>query len=164
MSQSLVTLNFTDAQLTAADAALTELETQFAGLIALDRAKRKALKKMGGKSETFCRQAVGAMAQNPQIVPSSVPLTDAVAGLTALDALRPRVMRLARLSERATDTTIALGSDVMAVALQGYTLLKVSGRSQGLEGLRDELGVRFTKTPRQPKSGPPPVVPSEKAA
>ncbi|HSU66175.1 MAG TPA: hypothetical protein VLJ39_04870 [Tepidisphaeraceae bacterium] len=164
MTQSLVTLNLTDAQLTAADAALTELETQFAGLIALDVAKRKSLKKMGRKSESFCRQAVRVLEQNPQIVPASVPVADAVAGLNALEALRPRMIRLARLSERATDTDIALGSDVMAVALQGYSLLKVSGRSQGLEGLRNELGVRFSKTPRQPKSGPPPVVALEKAA
>jgi len=35
MTQNLVTLNLTDAQLTAVDAALTELETQLGGLIAL---------------------------------------------------------------------------------------------------------------------------------
>ena len=156
MTQSLVTLNLTDAQLTAVDAALTELETQLAGLIALDVAKRKTLKKMGRKSESFCRQAVSVLASNPQIVPASVPLADAVAGLNTLEALRPRVVRLARLSERASDTGMAIGSDVMAVALQGYTLLKVSGRSQGLDGLRQELGERFSKAPRQPQPAPQP--------
>jgi hypothetical protein len=42
MTQSLVTLNLTDAQLTAVDAALTELETQLGGLIALPAAKKRA--------------------------------------------------------------------------------------------------------------------------
>ena len=157
MSQSFVAPNLTDAQFTAAEAALTELETQFAGLIALDVARRRSLRKMGGKSETFCRQAVSVLSSNPKIVPESVPLADAVAGLHMLEALRPLRDRLARLSERATDTSMALGSDVMQVALQGYNLLKVSGRSQGLDGLRNELGTRFIKAPRQPKSGPPPV-------
>jgi hypothetical protein len=38
----------------------------------------------------------------------------------------------------------------MAGALQGYQLLKVAGRSQGLEGLRGALGERFSKAPRKP--------------
>jgi hypothetical protein len=164
MTQTLVTLNLTDAQLTAVDAALTELETQLAGLIALDVAKRKTLKKMGRKSESFCRQALRVLESNPQIVPASVPLADAIAGLNALEALRPRLVRLARLSERGTDTDMALGSDVMAVALQGYSLLKVSGRSQGLEGLRQELGERFSKAPRQAQPVPQPTAELAKAA
>ena len=44
----------------------------------------------------------------------------------------------------------------MQVASQGYALLKVSGRNQGLEGLRKDLGTRFAKSPRQ-------VVVAEKA-
>ena len=68
-----------------------------------------------------------------------------------MDRLRPRLVRLARLSERASDTDAALGSDVMDVALQGYSLLKVTGRTEGLTALRKELGSRFAKSPRKPK-------------
>jgi hypothetical protein len=74
---------------------------------------------------------------------------EGLADLQALDRLRPRLLRLQRLAERASDTDIALGSDVMQVALQGYALLKVAGKNQGLEGLRKELGTRFAKAPRQ---------------
>ena len=35
----------------------------------------------------------------------------------------------------------------MSLALEGYALLKVAGRNQGLEALRRELSGRFTKTP-----------------
>jgi hypothetical protein len=49
------------------------------------------------------------------------------------------------------DTQTALGSDVMATSLQGYALLKVAGRGQGLESLRDALGTRFTKRARAPE-------------
>ena len=150
MTQKLVTLNLSDAQLTAVDAALTELETQLGGLIAMGTPKKRALKKMGQKSEAFCRQAVRVLEQNPQMVPPNIALADAVADLTTMDQLRPRMVRLSRLSERASDTDIALGSDVMEVALQGYSLLKLTGRTEGLEPLRQSLGARFARNPRQP--------------
>ena len=149
MTQNLVTLNLTDAQLTAVDAALVELEKQLSGLITLPAATKRSLRKMGPKSEAFCRQALRVLEQSPQIVPANVPLADAVADLAALDVLRPIMVRLSRLSERASDTEIALGSDVMTVALQGYSLLKLTGRAEGLETLRQSLGERFAKTARQ---------------
>ena len=162
MTQNLVTLNLTDAQLTAVDAALTELETQLGGLIALPVSKKKSLKKMGQKSEAFCRQALTVLEQNPQMVPANVPLADAIADLNALEQLRPRMVRLSRLSERASDTDTALGADVMTVALQGYSLLKLTGRTEGLDPLRKELGVRFAKSSRraaQPVPATPVPVP-----
>ena len=67
--------------------------------------------------------------------------------------MRPRLHRLQRLAERAQDSETALGSDVMSLVLEGYALLKVAGRNQGLEGLRRELGGRFAKT-RKPAPMP----------
>ncbi|MBN8481311.1 MAG: hypothetical protein J0L88_06955 [Xanthomonadales bacterium] len=106
---------------------------------------------MGVKSEAFCRQALSLLGQNPQIVPASVPLAEAEADLVALDPLCPRLLRLRRLSERAVDTKLALGSDVMATSLQAYALMKVAGKNQGLEALRKGLGSRFAKSPRTPE-------------
>lgn len=148
MSQNLVTLTLSDAQLSAVDQALSDLETHLTGLIAFNASQRRGLKRMGGKSEAFCRQALSALAQNPQVVPPSMGLAAAQADLVSLDQLRPRMLRLQRLSERVTDTEAALGSDVMAAALQGYALLKLSGKNQGLEGLRRALGTRFARGPR----------------
>ena len=95
------------------------------------------------------------LAQNPQIVPPSLGLVEAQADLGALDRLRPVLDRLRpvldrlqRLAERGSDTEMALGSDVMDVALEGYGLLKVSGKNQGLDGLRKELSSRWAKTRR----------------
>jgi hypothetical protein len=150
MAQNIVSLNLTTDQLTAVDAALTALETQLSGLIALPIEQKRSLKKMGEKSEAFCRQALHVLEQNPQMVPSNVPLTDAVADLAALDALRPRMVRLSRLSERVADTDIALGSDVMSVALQAYGLIKLTGKTEGLQAMRRELGSRFAKTSKPP--------------
>jgi hypothetical protein len=146
--RNLATLNLTDVQIAAVDAALTELETQLNGLVALTAAQRRSFAHMGDKSEAFCRQTLSLLAQNPQMVPPNLPLVDLQGDLAALDVLRPRLQRMARLSERAADTEAALGADVMSGALQGYALLKVAGRNQGLEGLRESLGARFAKRAR----------------
>lgn len=146
MTQNLVTLNLSDDQLAVVDQALFALESQLTTLIALNVDQRRSLRRMGVKSEAFCRKTLSVLEQNPQVVPSSLSLTDAQSDLSSLDKLRPRVQRLQRLSERAVDTEIALGSDVMMTALQGYALLKVSGKNQGLEGLRRSLGAQFKTT------------------
>lgn len=78
-------------------------------------------------------------------MPPSLGLADAQADLLALDRLRPRLQRLRRLAERGDDSEVALGSDIMALSLEGYALLKVAGRNQGLEALRRELSGRFNK-------------------
>lgn len=146
MSQNLISLTLTDEQLTAADQALAALEQAFAGFRALGAEQRKTLSRMGAKSEQFCRQTLTVLGDNPQIVPASIGVADAQADLAALDRLRPRLVRLQKLTERAEDTETALGSDVMSLALEGYALLKVAGRSQGLEGARKDLSSRFSKT------------------
>ena len=149
MSQNLIDISFEATKLAELDAALTSAETILSGLIALNTNQRRKLARMGDKSESFARQALNILAQNPQIVPPGLGLAGAQADLVALDQLRPILSRLQRLTERASDSEIALGSDVMSVALQGYALLKVSGKNQGLEGLRKELGARFAKSSRQ---------------
>ena len=51
-----------------------------------------------------------------------------------------------------------LGSDVMDASLKVYGLLKLTGRSEGLDGLRRELGNRFHRT------GKPAAAPEAEAA
>ncbi|HVI59848.1 MAG TPA: hypothetical protein VM619_13390 [Luteimonas sp.] len=109
---------------------------------------------MGGKSEQFCRETLDVLGLNPQIVPASIGLADAQADLVTLDRLRPRLKRLLKLVERAQDTETALGSDVMSLALEGYALLKVAGKNQGLEALRKSLSGRFTKSRSQEPTPP----------
>lgn len=145
MSQNLLSLQWTAEQLAAVDQALQSLETALQGLISLTPEERRGIARMGPKSETFCRQTLTVLAQNPQVIPPSLDLAEAQADLLALDQLRPRLTRLQRLTERGEDTADALGSDLMSAALEGYALLKVSGRNQGLEGLRRELSTRFAR-------------------
>jgi hypothetical protein len=149
MSQNLVSMSFSSDQLVALDTTLATLAEQLSGMVALTVAQRRSASKMGAKSEAFCRLALNAMAENPAVVPPGVDLVDAKADLEVLDQLRPRFQRLRALAARSADTELALGSDVMVAAREGYGVLRVIGRSRGLESLSKELGQRFVKAPRQ---------------
>jgi hypothetical protein len=66
-------------------------------------------------------------------------------GPAQLDKLRPRGARLLQLLEKADDGETALGSDVMSAALEGYAMLKVSGKGAGLDALKHGMSARFTR-------------------
>ncbi|MEO8673854.1 MAG: hypothetical protein ABI411_21300 [Tahibacter sp.] len=149
MSQNLISVSFSDAQLAAVDSSLDQIETQLSELVALTTKQRQVATKMGPRAEIFCRQTLDLLAQNQQVIPPNFSLQDAQSDLTAMDRLRPRLKRLVRLSERASDTQFALSNDVMRASLKGYSLLKVVGENQGLEALRKSIGTAFNKTARQ---------------
>jgi len=152
MGQNLISLALNDAELAAIDAALATLEEHLGALIDLDAEQRRSLPKMGDKSEAFCRQTLNLLALNPQFVPPGLGLDQAERDLAALDVLRSRTHRLQRLTGRAEDSEIALGSEVMRVSLEGYALLKRMGRGSGLEALRQDLGARFGRRASRAKS------------
>ena len=147
--KNLVTLTFQPDDLAAVDAALAVIEQKLSGLVSLSPEQVRSLAKMGEKSEVFCRSVLQVLEQNPQVVTPALGLPEANADLAALDALRPRLRRLKLLTTRGEDTQLALGADVMSAALEGYALLKVSGRAIGLEDQRRELGSRFERSARR---------------
>ncbi|WP_238346225.1 hypothetical protein [Luteimonas saliphila] len=52
------------------------------------------------------------------------------------------------MHERMSGAEIALGSDLMNGALEGYAVLKVSGKGEGMEALKRLLSQRFNRSPR----------------
>jgi hypothetical protein len=62
VSQDLIDLTLAEAQLASVDNALSELENQLSGLIAMSVQQRRKLMRMGDKSESFCRQALSVLA------------------------------------------------------------------------------------------------------
>ncbi|WP_254422870.1 hypothetical protein [Rhodanobacter sp. B05] len=115
---------------------------------------------MGDKSEAFCRKADAVFGENLGILPANFDLAAYRRDLATLDALRPRLARLSKLSQRGDDTQMAVGSDLMTNALEGYAVLKVTGKGQGVDDLRKMLATRFARGPRAPST---PVMPTEPA-
>ncbi len=145
--------SFSEAELAEIDGALAVLERHFAPLPELTPDERRQLTKMGDKSEAFCRQTLVVLAQHPEVLPANFDLTEAQNDLKQLDQLRPRLHRLERLQGKGWDADTALGSDIMSACLDGYALLKVTGKGAGLEALRAGMSRRFT---RAGKATPPP--------
>lgn len=150
--QNIISVQLSDQDLAEVDQALATLQRVFAALVVLQPQQRRELTKMGDKSEAFCRQTLELLAANPQIVPPSLQLAEAQADLQALDRLRPRLLQLSQLVERADDSMLALGSDVMSASLEGYGLLKLSGKSEALKGAHRDLSSRFSRRTRAAES------------
>ncbi|MBK8069946.1 MAG: hypothetical protein IPK27_20705 [Rhodanobacteraceae bacterium] len=148
--QNLVALNLSESQLAAVDAALLALEAQLVGLVSLPPGSKRRLAQLGDKSEAFCRQTLRVLGENPQLVPATLDVAHAQQQSAMRDQLRNRSLRLSRLMSRLDDTEFALGSDALQAANQGYALLKVVGKAQGLDGVRKDLSARFVRRRRQP--------------
>lgn len=157
MSQNLISLNLNDAAWAEIDAALAVIKGHFTPFISLSPQERRELSKMGDKSEAFCRQTLMVLAQNPQVIPPSLDLAEAQGDLANLDKLRPRLHRLRDLLGKGEDTDMALGSDVMSASLDGYALLKITGKGAGLETLRQAMSTRFNRGSKPKSDSTPPA-------
>ena len=143
--QNLVSIAFSDEELAQMDGALTTLRLLFGRMVTLQNEDRRELSKLGPKSQAFCDQALAVALANPQIIPASIDLAEAQADKRALDQLRPRLLVLRQLLERADDTEMALGSDLMSVARDCYHLLEVAGKDAALRAARRELSARYRR-------------------
>lgn len=150
MTQNLVAIEFSPADLEAIDGALAVLEAKLGILITLSADERRTAIKMGDKSEVFCRQTELVLRQNPGIVSGNFDLAGLQQDIVALDALRPLQQRLRTLIDRTDDTELALGSDIMSASFDGYALAKVGGKGTALDTLRDAMQTRLSRKPRAP--------------
>lgn len=123
MDGELMRVAFSADDLVAVDDALTVLESRLGQLWSLRPEMRRGWARMGEASEAFCRRTLAALRSHPQSA-GECDLAWAQADLAAADALHPRLQRLRRLCERAEDTEMALGCDVMVAALQGHAWLR----------------------------------------
>ena len=157
MSQNLIDLSLDAERVGRLDAALAAVEAELAGMAALGPEEVRQLTKMGSKSEAFVRQSAVAFGENPGVLPRNFDLEGFQRDLAALDAVRPRLQRIARIHERIAGAETALGSDLMNGALEGYAVLKVSGKGEGMEALKRLLSQRFNRGPRSVQTTPEPL-------
>jgi hypothetical protein len=99
--------------------------------------------KMGEGSEAFCRTALDVISENASLMPRNFDIDEMRLDLEAHDSLNTRIVRLTQLLEKAHHTDMALGSDAMVAALEGYAYLKTAGKAEGVDALRKLLGRRF---------------------
>lgn len=130
------------------DQALDTLDAFTQSMISLCPEERKGMTKMGDTSEAFCRLAIDVFKQNEKILPDTFDMESYLLDLASLDMLRARLVRLNRISQMLSDTELALGNDLMINSLEGYSYLKIAGKSLGLDDLRGGMSARFSKLTR----------------
>ncbi|WP_298597380.1 hypothetical protein [Zoogloea sp.] len=142
MPQNLVSLDLSADDLAAMDQAIATLETLTKPFITLSADDKSGLVKMGDKSVAFCQQTVLVLEQNKEILPQSFDYTEMEDDLAAYAALQGRVLRIREVLAKMDDTQTALGSDVMVAASEGYALMKLFGKAEGLSELQQAMRVR----------------------
>ena len=144
MKQNFVSQHYSPEQWAQVDVAMAALVAALDPLlIGLSAAQRQQAVKMGDGSEPFCRRTLEVIRANPTLVPGNFDVAEFARDLQTHDALNLRLTHLSRLIERAQHTEMAVGSDAMVAALEGYRHLKDSGQHEGVEALSRLLGKRF---------------------
>ena len=149
--QNLFSYQLTEAKVASVLTKINALEQEMDFLMDLTVTHRKELTKMGPKSEAFCRQTAVVLAENGPSLPATYQLHLLQDDIASIDLVRPLFTRLNQLMEKAGDTEMAIGSDIMAGALEGYGVLKVTGKGAGLDDLRAQMSARFNKKPAAKK-------------
>lgn len=149
MSQNRASIRVTEQQKFAVLEAIGQISAQLDGLVSLDQGERRTLSTMGPKSERFARGVLRVLQENDVLVAPVMNLPEAVGDLEAFDNLLPIRDALMALVSRVDDTTAALGSDVMSFSQYGYGMLKLHGKSQGLEDMLKELSYRYQRPSRK---------------
>ena len=159
MAQNFAATHLSNEQWAAVDAAIDQLTAALEpALVALSTDQRQRVVKMGDGSEAFCRTALDVIAQNAGLMPRNFDIDEMRRDLASHDALSARVVRLTRLLEKAHHTDMALGSDAMVAALEGYAFLKTAGKHEGVDALKKLLGKRFDGNGRKVDTPAPAVV------
>lgn len=144
MGQNLASVHPTADTWAQVDAQIAQLVTLLAPLFAaVSPSTKKMMVKMGPGSEFFCRQSYEVMVKNLELMPRGFDLEEMRRDLDTHDALNARIVALTQLLEKARDTEMALGSDAMVAALEGYAVLKAVGKGEGVQALKKMLARRF---------------------
>ena len=142
MPQNLVSLDISADEIAAMDQAIATLEALTKPFITLSTDDKNSLFKMGDKSVAFCQQTALVLAQNKDALPPSFDYSEMEDDLAAYAALQSRVLRIREVLAKLDDTQMALGSDVMVAASEGYALMKLFGKAEGLSELQQAMRVR----------------------
>lgn len=147
----------TEADIADLQAGLAAMAPLFAKMYALQAAHKQAVPKMGARSEAFCRETLSILEQNPQLVPPRLKLDEGLAELRKFELMSQVLLQMNRMRECVVDMHLEMRSKIMAVALDGYKLLKGNRGADGLRGLTEDLSGRFhrrggTKVAKVPAS------------
>jgi hypothetical protein len=154
--QNLVSASLSNTDRDAVLLAISTITTKLPFLLGLSVDDRINLQKMGNVRRSFVEQTVPIASQNAQVLPASFDLNELTADMDLYRQLAPIMDALKPVFEKLDDTLLALGSDLYAGSLEAYGYIKVAGKSQGLDALRQQLKASRQHAPKQKDTPPTP--------
>ncbi|MBX9253845.1 hypothetical protein H1Q63_07760 [Desmonostoc muscorum CCALA 125] len=145
MSKTRISATLGQTERDAVLQAISTIKEKLPFLVDLSPDDRMALPKMGDKSRAFVSIALEVAAQNPEFLPRSFDLDEMRKDVQLFEALYPVLLSLTQLQELVDDTSLAVGSEAYAAALQVYNYAKASGQGAGLDAVVLEMGQRFAR-------------------
>ena len=125
MPQNLISLNLTDADVTALHDAFEAIRTTLGSrAVSLTPEQRQSLVKMGDNTRTFCEKAVPALQANTSSMPADFDVAALGQDFADYQKLETLYGEYTEVGELLSDTLKALASDVMTNAILGVGLLK----------------------------------------
>ena len=137
-------------QLLTLEMALTALEEAVPFFISLSPKERRKLLKLGPKSEDFVRHALEAGHLNADIIPAALTMVEMERDKKLRDALISIGQRLDTLRQKARDTSMLAGADLMEASMVIYRALQANGRAAGLDEVLGRLRARWDRPSRKP--------------
>lgn len=118
---NLISLSFSEAELTQIDQAITNLETVLQGkTIHLTPEQRQQYGRIAEQNKLFVNKAKNYMEQYPQHVPAFIDKVEFDSDYLARTLIEARIQRLASLSEQLSDTKVLLDHDNYHNAIAYY--------------------------------------------
>ena len=155
MPDNRVSASISEADLQAVLAAVETIHQKLPFLIALTPEQRRSLPKMGDRSRAFVGKALNVAQLTSDYLPRSFSVEEMERDVALTEALRTILTSLTSLQEQVSDTYTEVGSEAYSAALVVYQYARTSGEAAGLEALLDDMGQRFARKSRVPKSPAP---------
>ncbi|MBL9145495.1 MAG: hypothetical protein JNM99_17595 [Verrucomicrobiaceae bacterium] len=154
-SDNRISLEITAAQKAAIVSAVTALKTALDGItINLTADERRALPKIGDKTQAFDEKCAAYMASRPDLVPSFLDTAEMAKDRKLVADLLPCLRELAPLCEGLEDTITLANSDNLMGDLAFYQNVQQAAK-RGVPGTNTILDDLKTRFPGRPKGTPP---------
>jgi hypothetical protein len=144
MSYQNISATVVQADIDAVKAAITTINSKLPFLVTLDAEERKTLFKLGPKSADFVNDASTAVANFPNILPTTFDKTEYSKDTTLFKVLTDIKFLVDSLQEKLDHTYMAVGSEAMVASLEVYAYVQTAAdRTPGLQTVADKLKDRF---------------------
>ncbi len=147
--ENLISVQFTPAELTAIDAALTAIEGALAGkTINLTPEERQQHGRIGNKTENWIEKVKGYMDGNPALVPAYIDKAEHDKDYATRKDIAPLLNRLNGIFEQLDDTQKLISSDLYTNSIAFYRNLKISSEQNvpGSTAIYNDLKAQFPRT------------------